>query len=119
MLQDEYKFKLTDENGWNIEQFIIDFRKGSTDEKEMAYFFTHGYCYHFACILAQLFDGEIVYNPVDNHFGFSDAATHCVWDITGALPYDAPWYKWEAYKEIEPIESKRIIEQCVYKIYIG
>lgn len=117
--QSDYKELFSVKDGSYIGDFIEGFRKELGEEKAKD-IFCGGYCYHFACILAQLFDGEIVYNPVDNHFGFFDIATLCIWDITGTLSYDStPWYKWEVYKTVEPIESQRIIEQCIYKVYVG
>ena len=79
--------------------------------------FTNGYCYHFAAILNDLFDGYVVYNPVLNHFAFLDYESRKIYDITGAIGDcdDDGWVAWNSYISFEPIESNRIINQCIYK----
>lgn len=103
----------------NINNFIEKFRKRFNDEQEIKSVFTNGYCYHFAYLLAGLYEGFISYNPVDNHFGFVESKTNSIWDITGNIgEFDNnSWRNWEEYKSEEPIESSRIIKQCIYKIY--
>ena len=36
-------------------------------------------------------------------------------DITGEVKADEKAYRWRDYQRIEPIESKRIIKQCIFK----
>lgn len=74
--------------------------------------FTCGNCYWFAQILEKRFGGTIVYYPIMNHFAF--CKNECVYDITGQIE-DKKYYDWEWYKEFEPIESARIIKQCITK----
>ena len=118
--QADYKFMFSVDNSSYLEDFINEFRNAIGDEKAKD-IFCGGYCYHFACILAGLYHGTIVYNPIDNHFGFTDATTDAIWDITGVIGHikDPKWKTWDIYKLEEPIESQRIIEQCIYKVYVG
>lgn len=108
-----------------IESFIKDFKKGFCNEKMAEEAFTNGNCYHFAAILSNLFEGYLMYNPVDNHFAFMDDYSKTLWDITGRLgnrlklTKKKNWYLWEDYKKIDLIETQRIIEQCMYKVYNG
>ena len=66
-----------------------------------------------------------MYNPVENHFAFMDDHSKTLWDITGKLgnrlklTRKKNWFLWDDYKKSDPIESKRIIEQCMYKVYVG
>ena len=118
--QSDYKELFSVEDGSYIGNFIEDFRKRLGDEKAKD-IFCGGYCYHFASILAKLYRGFIVYYPIDNHFGFADTATDCIWDITGVIGHleDSDWKCWELYKLEEPLDSQHIIEQCIYKVYVG
>lgn len=104
----------------NIDFFICEFRKAFGDEELVKNVFTCGYCYHFANILENLFNGEIMYNPIDNHFAFMDLQHHFLWDINGKINnanlFTNCWYNWENYQIEDPIESKRIMEQCAYKL---
>lgn len=101
----------------DIEKFIETFKKDG-NEKSLEEHFTCGYCYHFAVILAILFGGKcgskhIMYNPVENHFAVK--IKNKLYDITGEIIPNEHWYNWEQYKHFEPLDSKRVIEQCVYK----
>lgn len=123
--------------GTYVENFI---REISGDTKTDA--FTNGYCFHFAAILEKMFDGMIMYDPIDNHFAFLLNSDASLYDASGKIghfthilktPDDIPcynlvptcsnysnkWYVWDSFKTLEPIESNRILEECVYKIRIG
>ena len=115
----DYKELFSTIDGTYIDKFIKDFRKKFGSDELAEYVFCNGYCYHFACILAHMFRGSIMYNPIDNHFGFGDTETDFVWDITGKIGsiWDPQWKTWSNYQVKEPIESQRIIEQCIYKVY--
>ena len=93
-----------------IEKFKTEFGNNTVENV-----FTSGYCYHFAIILQNLFGGEIIYYPISNHFATKIGGS--IYDITGKLELEEEYYKWEDYKRIEPFETKRIINQCCYKIY--
>ena len=60
-----------------------------------------------------------MYNPVKNHFAFLHNKN--IYDITGKIGDESElktsWYFWSVYKILDPAESERIIEQCMYKIY--
>ena len=104
-----------------IEKFKKDFYNGNEEEEILERFFTCGYCYHFAIILENLFDGYVMYNPVENHFAYMSSKTHKIYDITGCigkLKNDGTdlWDRWDYYKITEPVESERIEEQCLYKL---
>ena len=109
----------------HIESFIKDFKKVFENEELAEKAFTRGNCYHFAVILEALFNGDIMYNPVENHFAFMDNELENLWDITGLigsryeLTIEKNWYLWKDYEKFDAEESKRIIEQCMYKIYVG
>lgn len=119
LTQNDYHYIFSVEDGSYIGDFIEGFKKAICDEKKAKDIFCGGYCYHFAYILAGMYRGVIVYYPIDNHFGFADAATQLIWDITGVIGKvgDPDWKLWELYKLEEPLESQRIIEQCIYKVY--
>ena len=110
----------------DIESFIDTFRRDFSANAEaqrlLENHFTNGYCYHFACIMENLFEGSIVYNDVDNHFAFMVGdfdGDFTIYDITGKIDKaDGCWEKWELYQVKEPIASERIIEQCCYKFYM-
>lgn len=73
--------------------------------------FTRGNCYWFASLLKERFpDGEIVYNIVDNHFGWRRAGM--TYDITGAID-GSGFINWNEYQKIDPLHCSRIIHDCV------
>ena len=75
-----------------IENFIVKFKKGFNSEI-LEYVFTQGNCYHFSAILDNLFEGGIVYNPIEGHFLFE--SDNMFYDITGKVNepkhYDFLW----------------------------
>lgn len=102
-----------------IEIFIKKFKRDSNNEKFLENHFTNGYCYHFAVILAALFGNEdyqsnIMYNPIDNHF--ATKYNNKLYDITGEIKLTTDWVDWNRYKEFEPLDSERVIKNCIYKI---
>lgn len=94
-----------------VTQFIKDFNKMSNDLVEV---FTKGYCYYFALILKSRFNGIICYLPVDNHFITYINGKY--YDITGEVNIDHQvLYTWDSYQVIEPLDSERIIRDCIVK----
>ena len=86
----------------NIEFFICEFRKAFGDEELVKNVFTCGYCYHFAVIMENMFDGYIIYHPIDNHFAFLEKLTGYIFDITGKIGYykndnTDVWKLWDKY----------------------
>lgn len=75
--------------------------------------FTNGCCYWFAKILEERFNGEIMYNPVDNHF--VTLIDGLLFDITGKLDNNENWYQWDEYKKLDELETKRIYKYCINK----
>lgn len=92
-----------------VKQFIEDNFSGNEIKK----CFRYGNCYWFAKILKDRFNGEIMYLPIDNHFVCKIKGK--LYDITGEVKADEKVYRWRDYQRIEPIESKRIIKQCILK----
>lgn len=72
--------------------------------------FTEGCCYWFAYILASRFNGIIMYNEIDNHFGC--LILEDVYDITGKINGKG-FVVWEHYRDFEPLNSIRIENQCI------
>jgi len=110
-----------------VRDFIEKFKKYSGDEKVLEDLFSFGYCYHFSIILKDLFNGCIMYNPVENHFATkiyvetswyanNDEKEYRLYDITGRLDLNDEWVEWTSYEEEEPLGSERIKEQCLYKL---
>lgn len=76
--------------------------------------FTCGFCYWFANILSQRFDGsEIMYDPIGCHFmvRYKDR----LYDITGDVTEQYSPVLWSEYKIKEPLGAKRVIKNCVLK----
>lgn len=97
-----------------VEDFINRF-KCFDSHKEVTHTFTNGYCYWFAYILHARFpNSEIMYYAVGNHF----ACKICnrVYDVTGDITDRKLYFEsWGQYQQYEPVESKRILEQCILK----
>lgn len=76
--------------------------------------FTRGYCYWFAKILADRFNGEIYYYPIANHFVTN--IENIEYDITGYYHSDEILsYLWSDYYKIDELEYNRIIRDCINK----
>lgn len=73
--------------------------------------FTSGCCYWFAKTLEIRFDGEIVYNPVANHF--ATKIQNSVFDITGEIDGWSDFVGWKEYQLMEPLQSARIKKNCI------
>lgn len=74
--------------------------------------FTSGCCYWFAKILADRFDGRIVYDSVNNHFAALTSAG--IFDITGEITGDFKGHDWEWYRRFgDTIHAERIVRQCI------
>jgi len=57
---------------------------------------------------------------VENHFAtytMNDRFEYGLYDITGKIDKTEEWVRWELYRNIDPIETVRIIKQCIYKVY--
>lgn len=73
--------------------------------------FTTGCCYWFAKILEYRFLGELMYDPIDCHFGCKIRGK--VYDITGDVTDGHTWKPWmEVYKE-DPRRGERIYRDCI------
>lgn len=92
-----------------IDKFIENFRNKNQCLVDI---FTNGCCYHFACILNNIFSGFICYNDIDNHFAFMSNEGK-LYDITGQIS-DDKYESWTLYKVKEPLNSSRIVKNCIY-----
>lgn len=99
------------ENNITPIQFITKIKKKYTSELEEI--FMWGYCYWFAHILKNRFDGEIYYLPISNHF--ITKIDNQFYDIRGIVEPREKAYSWEEYKLLEPIGTKRIERDCILK----
>jgi len=97
-----------------VMQFINYFKKDYS--KELEDMFINGWCYWFALILKERFDGEILYVPVYVHF-ITRIDGKC-YDIKGLvisediLNLAQPW---EEYKIFDSADSTRIEYYCINK----
>lgn len=94
--------------------FIENFKKGYYEE-ELEDVFMNGNCYHFALILAKLFDGFIYYDLFQGRF--ITEIGYKYYDIKGEV--DTSYYcnltSMSSLREQEPNIYKRVINDCVYK----
>lgn len=82
------------------------------ENKETETTFTNGCCYWFAAILKERFQDlnpEIMYAPIDNHFG--TRIQDIVYDITGDVTNTYKWVPFAAFDD--PLEKERIIRDCI------
>lgn len=94
-----------------ILNFINEFAKGGYQVHKC---FLHGNCYWFAYILRGRFPkGRIVYNIVENHFGFK--LNDEVYDIRGIVTDLGDWEDWGTYHLKDPKHAKRIEKYCILK----
>lgn len=94
-----------------ILEFINEFAKGGYQVNKC---FLHGNCYWFAYILRGRFPkGRIVYNAVENHFGFK--LNDEVYDIRGIVTDLGDWEDWGTYHLKDPKHAKRIEKYCILK----
>lgn len=95
-----------------ILQFINDFKKL---DLSIEILFMEGYCYWFAFILKERFNGDIWYFPIENHF--ITKIGNSFYDICGEINMDnrEKPYNWDEFKKYEPINSKVIERDCILK----
>lgn len=95
-----------------ILDFIEQFRKFGPDVENC---FSNGMCFHFATILFTRFDGQIVYDAIDNHFAFRIDGR--IYDITGDIT-DEPrkWVNWASYIYEDPLHTTHIRRDCIWKV---
>lgn len=91
---------------------INEFLEGMRNEGTVKVF-TEGYCYWFAMILKERFDGELMYNPVQGHF--CCRVNGELWDITGEVQDDGNWQEWWLYQMNEPLDAERVRKACILK----
>lgn len=99
----------------NVIKFINNFKKLHTDEIEDCFLYQN--CYWFAYILANRFNGEIYYLPISNHF--CCLINHLLYDIRGCISDVIELNfttSWDDFQIEEPMESKRIIRDCINQI---
>ena len=98
--------------GTQINEFISHF----SDREQ----FLNGNCYWFAFILQERFKifgfTKIMYNPIDNHF--ATLIDDTLYDILGPVPIssNSPWYDWDRYQKIEPLNAERIYRDTILQI---
>ena len=93
-------------------EFINNFKKGF-DKKAIEDCFSFGNCYWFAKILQLRFGGNIYYSPVENHF--ITRINYNNYDINGEYRPTEFFYEWDNYQRIEPLDSARVIRDCINK----
>lgn len=108
-----------------VEKFIHDFKKVSPEY--ISYTFYRGYCYWFAVILSQRFNGEIWFNPDIVHFAAYIKTKNRAWlyDIYGLVnigvspitgePESSNWVSWEEFQKTNQEAVKSIVDSCIKK----
>ena len=91
--------------------FFEDFKKEDVNALENT--FSYGYCYWFAFILMNRFNGELYYLPIENHF--ITKINNSFYDIKGLQSAPSTSYKWEDYKLMEPLDASRVEKYCIRK----
>lgn len=91
--------------------FINDFKGKYPAEIEDV--FSNGYCYWFAEILHQRFNGIIYYLPIKNHFITKINGKY--FDITGEVIPDEKVYEWEYYANFDYLDYNRVVKNCILK----
>ena len=94
-----------------IINFINNFKKRYP--LEITDLFSHGYCYHFAIILCNIFNGGLYYLPIENHFITKIGENY--YDINGKVELKEKSYLWEKYKNFDELEFNRIVRDCILK----
>ena len=105
-----------------IQKFKDDFSKNQKEKELLKEHFTCGYCYHFAVMLEGVFKHgnrsvDLMYNPVENHFAAK--INEKLYDINGEINDTEEWMTWTEYQKFEPLDSERVIKNCLYKEYDG
>lgn len=96
-----------------VEKFVENFKKGF-DKKTVEDIFLNGNCFHFALILKEMYDGEIVYDPHTQHFLTNVKGNY--YDITGHVPEPMDEYLWDDMEDIDNNEYELVKETCIYKM---
>lgn len=91
---------------------FIDQFKAFDKTGEVTDTFTMNMCYWFAVILNQRFNGELVYNPKENHF--ASCINGFAFDITGRIS-NRDFVRWTDFVKEEPYEAERIVRDCIKK----
>ena len=89
-----------------ISRFTSGDKKAAVEEC-----FTCGCCYWFAHILKYRFQGEIVYDEIENHFGCKIG--DIVYDITGDVTAKYKWITWFQLLIRDDLLYRRILRDCV------
>ena len=101
----------------DILKFIDDFK--AMHREEIEDLFSNGYCYYFFIILMHRFNLNITnlyYVPVYNHF--ITRVGRFYYDIKGTVMSKDVLklaIRWTQYKKEEPLDSARIIRDCIKK----
>lgn len=95
---------------------VLEFINRRFNNPEVIKSFTNGNCYYFAVILKARFNkGLIMYNEIDNHFGY--LLDNKIYDITGVIcekfSNDNLWDYWFIYYNRESANSRRVINDCI------
>lgn len=91
--------------------FINQFK--SLHRLEIEDTFLNGYCYWFAYILKERFQGEIYYLPIQNHY--ITKINDLYYDITGNIKLNEKPYNWNEYKFLDELETQRLYHDCILK----
>ena len=94
----------------DVIEFVEKFKERHRQELEEV--FTCGYCYWFAFILCERFNGTIVYNPIDCHFAMK--LDESIYDITGEIESKG-FVDWKEYQSEEIADSLRAIKNMILK----
>ena len=100
-----------------IIKFINDFK--AMHREEIEDLFSSGYCYYFCIILMERFNLKkncIYYIPIYNHFITKVGKFY--YDINGSVINKEKInlaIKWLNYQKEEPLDSERIIRDCIKK----
>lgn len=96
-----------------VENFIENFKKGF-NEKYLEEVFLNGNCYHFALILKNMYDGEIFYDPHEQHF--VTKINEKYYDIRGEIEPPVDEYLWDDMENLNHEEYEIVKYNCVYKV---
>lgn len=88
-----------------VEKFIGHFA-GAEDV------FLNGCCYWFAYVLLTRFNGTMMYDQKENHFGSYIGGY--VYDITGDVTSKYDWMTWNSFSDDS--ERKRIVRDCIFLV---
>lgn len=96
----------------SVEKFIDNFKRGF-DREYLEDVFLNGNCYHFALIIKEMYDGDIVYDPHETHF--LTKINDRFYDIRGEVEEPMDYYYWSELEEIDYNEYEFIKHNCVFK----